>query len=190
MPCTVIQATTAKVDAYATVIVDKNRYSVPTLYTGLKVQVHLAVACLEIFYNGKKLATHPRLFSNNKWQLNPDHYLELIQQRPGAFHSARPLRRWRETWPSSLEKLLGRFQESQGETAGIKDFISVLMLYREHSREEIQTAVELALVHNLSSSPGVKHLLHKSEPGHPPLQQWPATLIPDVSVYGQLGGVS
>ena len=190
MPFTVIQTMTGKVDAYATVIVDKNRYSVPTLYTGLKVQVHLAVACLEIFQNGKKLATHPRLFGNNKWQLNPDHYLELIQQRPGAFQSARPLRRWRETWPPSLEKLLARFQESQGETAGIKDFISVLMLYREHSGQEIEAAVELALAHQLSSSPGVKHLLHKSEPGQAPLPQWPATLIPDVSVYGQLGGVS
>ena len=191
MPCTVIQATTAKVDAYATVIVDKNRYSVPTLYTGLKVKVHLAVACLEIFSNGKKVATHPRLFGNNKWQLNPDHYLELIQQRPGAFHSARPLRRWRETWPASLEKLLARFQQSQGETVGIKDFISVLMLYREYAGQEIEAAVELALTHHLSSSQGVKHLLQtKSEPGHAPLQQWPATLIPDVSVYGQLGGVS
>ncbi|HEY9074153.1 MAG TPA: hypothetical protein VIN67_08470, partial [Desulfobaccales bacterium] len=191
MPFTVIQTTTGKVDAYGTVIVDKNRYSVPTRYTGLKVKVHLAVACLEIFHNGKKLVTHPRLFGNNKWQLNPDHYLELIQQRPGAFHSARPLRRWRETWPASLEKLLARFQESQGETAGIKDFISVLMLYREYSGQEIEAAAELALAHHLSSSPGVKHLLQtKSEPGHAPLQQWPATLIPDVSVYGQLGGVS
>ncbi|MEJ2691203.1 MAG: IS21 family transposase [Deltaproteobacteria bacterium] len=189
-PFTVIQITTGKVDAYATVIVDKNRYSVPALYSGLKVQIHLAVTWLEIFYNGKKLATHSRLFGNNKWQLNPDHYLELIQQRPMAFQSARPLRHWRKTWPPCLEKLLARFQESQGETAGIKDFISVLMLYRDHSGEAIQAAVELAVAHNLSSSPGVKHLLHQSAPGHAPLPQWPATQIPDVSVYGQLGGVS
>jgi transposase len=189
-PFTVIQITTGKVDAYATVIVDKNRYSVPALYSGLKVQIHLDVTWLKIFYNGKKLASHQRLFGNNKWQLNPDHYLELIQQRPMAFQSARPLRHWRKTWPPCLEKLLARFQESQGETAGIKDFISVLLLYREHSSEAIQAAVELAVAHNLSSSPGVKHLLQQSAPGPAPLPQWPATLIPDVSVYGQLGGVS
>jgi hypothetical protein len=149
------------------------------------------VAYLEIFHNGKRLATHLRLFGNNKWQLNPDHYLELNQQRPEAFHGARPLRRWRETWPPCLEKLLARFQESQGETAGIKDFIFVLLLYREYSGEEIEAAVELALVHHLSSSQGVKHLLLKteSEPGFAPLQQWPATLTPDLSLYGQLGEV-
>jgi hypothetical protein len=42
-PFTVIQITTAKVDAYATVIMDKNRYSVLTRYTGLRVRVHLSV---------------------------------------------------------------------------------------------------------------------------------------------------
>jgi transposase len=191
-PFSVMQITAGKVDAYATVIVDKNRYSVPTRYTGLRVSVHLSVMQVEIFHDGKRLATHPRLFGNNKWQLHPDHYLELIQQRPAAFHDARPLRRWRETWPPCLEKLLARFQEYQGETAGIKDFLSVLMLYREHPGEAIQTAVELALKNRLSSSHGVKHLLRQrgSEPEFTPLQQWSATLVPDLSVYGQLGGVS
>jgi transposase len=191
-PFTVIQIISGKVDAYATVIVDKNRYSVPAFYAGLKVQVHLAVTHVEIFHNGKRLATHLRLFGNNKWQLNPDHYLELIQQRPEAFHGARPLRRWRETWPPCLEKLLARFQESQGETAGLKDFIAVLLLYRENGGEKIEAAVELALDHHLSSSQGVKHLLlqTKSEPGFAPLQQWPATITPDLSPYSQLGEVS
>jgi transposase len=189
-PFSLTQITTGKVDAYATVIVDKNRYSVPSIYAGLRVQVQLSVTHLEIFHNGKKLARHLRLFGNNKWQLDANHYLELIQQRPGAFYDARPLRRWRETWPSCLKKLLARFQEHQGETAGIKDFISVLMLYREHPGEVVAAAVELALKNHLSSSQGVKHLLQQKVERWAPLPQWPATLTPDLSVYGQLGGVS
>lgn len=189
-PFSITQITSGKVDAYATVIVDKNRYSVPTRYAGLRVRVHLSVTQVEIFHNGKKLARHLRVFGNNKWQLDPDHYLELIQQRPGAFHDARPLRRWRESWPPCLEKLLTRFQEHQGETAGIKDFIAVLLLYREHPGEAIQAAVELALRNHLSSSQGVKHLLQQSKMERlAPLPQWPATLAPDLSVYGQLGGL-
>jgi len=31
------------------------------------------------------------LFSNNKWQLDPMHYLDLILQRPQAFDSASDL---------------------------------------------------------------------------------------------------
>lgn len=191
VPFTVAQISGGKVDPYATVRVDKNRYSVPSRYVGFKVQVQVDINRGELFHAGKKLATHPRLFGNNKWQLDPDHYLELLQQRPGAFQGARPIRQWRRSWPAALERLLTRFQESQGETAGIKDFISVLLLYREHSAAAIQTAVELALEHRLSSSAGVKHILgqaHKA-PKPAPLSHWPATVLPDIFPYGQLGVV-
>jgi transposase len=191
MPFTVTQISTGKVDPYATVRVDKNRYSVPSRYVGFRVQVQMEVDRVDLFHAGKRLATHPRAFGNNKWQLNPDHYLELIQQRPGAFREARPMRQWRQNWPPALERLLVRFQESQGETAGIKDFINVLLLYREHSAEAIQVAVELALENHLSSSQGVKHLLLQGQAGpeFASLQQWPATMIPDLSSYAQLGVV-
>lgn len=91
-----VQTYDGRADKYATVIVDKNRYSVPTRYTGFKVKVLLGVDQVGIFYGGKKLAAHDRLYGNNKWSLNPDHYLELIQQRPMSFNSARPIRQWRE----------------------------------------------------------------------------------------------
>lgn len=101
------------------------------------------------------------------------------------------MRQWRQNWPPALERLLGRFQESQGETAGIKDFINVLLLYREHSGEAIQVAVELALENHLSCSQGVKHLLLQGQAGpeFASLKQWPATMIPDLSSYAQLGVV-
>jgi hypothetical protein len=158
----------------------------------LKVKVHLDIDRVHLFHGGKKLATHSRVFGNNKWQLDPDHYLELLQQRPGAFHEARPIRQWRQNWPPALERLLARFQASQGDTAGLKDFISVLLLYREHSGEAMAAAVDLALRHHLSSSQGVKHLLRqgRSAPGFAPLSHWPATMLPDPALYGQLGVVS
>jgi transposase len=191
VPFTVTQISGGKVDPYATVRVDKNRYSVPSRYVGFKVQVQMDIDRVDLFHAGKKLATHPRVFGNNKWQLDPDHYLELIQQRPGAFREARPMRQWRQNWPPALERLLARFQESQGETAGIKDFVSVLLLYREHTAAEIQAAVELALEHPISSSAGVRHiLLHTyGTPTPVSLSHWPGTLLPDLSLYGQLGVV-
>jgi len=113
-----------RADKYATVIVDKNRYSVPSRYAGFRVKVLLYVDRVEIFNGTKKLAVHERLYGNNKWGLNPDHYLELIQQRPMSFHSARPIRQWRQSWPPSLNALLERFCQAQGETKGIKDFVN------------------------------------------------------------------
>jgi len=193
IPFSNIQTTDGKVDRYSTVIVDKNRYSVPTRYAGLKVKVSLSVNQVEIFRDGVRVASHRRLYGNNKWSLDPDHYLELIQRRPEAFNSARPIRQWRAKWPSCLERLLERFQQSQGETKGIKDFISVLMLYRDYRADEVEAAVEKALEVHISCSQGVKHLLLpscKNSSGSPQsLDSWPALPPADVSVYGQLGGV-
>lgn len=84
-----------------------------------------------------------------------------------------------------------RFKEKQGETAGIKDFISVLMLYRDHASGEIEGAVDLALENGISNSKGIRHILVYSGPEEQfaPLEGWPATLVPDVTLYGQLEGL-
>lgn len=187
-----VQAGDGRVDKYATVIIDKNRYSVPSRYAGFKVRVLLHADRIDIFTGTKKLAAHARAYGNNKWCLDPDHYLELIQQRPMAFNSARPIKQWKESCPQSLRLLLERFCSAQGETKGIKDFINVLMLYREHKAGEIEAAAELAIEHHVSSSEGVRHLLVHTgavEITAAPLTAWSRLSPPDVSVYGQLGGV-
>jgi hypothetical protein len=43
--------------AYATVKVDKNGYSVPSRYVGLKVQVQMEIDRIDLFNDGQKLAT-------------------------------------------------------------------------------------------------------------------------------------
>ena len=187
-----IKPMSGKADKNATVIVDKNRYSIPSRYAGFRVKVLLHVDCVEIFFGTRKLAVHERLYGNNKWCLNPDHYLELIQQRPMSFHSARPIRQWRERWQPSLNALLDRFCHTQGETKGIKDFITVLMLYRDYTPGEVEAAVDLALEHHVSSSDGVRHLLtytNGTDGAIAPLSTWPSLPAPDISIYGQLGGV-
>jgi transposase len=180
----------ARVDQYGTVMADKNHYSVPSRYKGLRVRGEMGIDQVSLFYNGKRIAQHRRVFANNKWQLDPDHYLDILQRKPGAFASARVIRQWRPTWPENLERLLVRFQDHQGETKGIKDFINVLMLYRQCDPEEVTAAVSLVLEHGLSHSAPVKQLLFQTAPEETflPLNNWPQTPSHDVSVYGQLGG--
>lgn len=186
-----LEISCGKVDKYSTVIIDKNRYSVPTVYAYLKVKVVLYVNRVEIFYGSKKIASHKRLYNNNKWCLKPEHYLALIQQRPQAFNSSRPIRQWRRSWPFCLERLLRRFSQKQGQTKGIKDFISVLMLYEKHGAGDIESAVEKALSANAGSSQAVKHILIESQDRSlpiVPLENWQTLPPPDVSIYEQIGG--
>ena len=192
VPFSSVQVCNGRVDKYSTVIVDKNRYSVPTRYSGFRVKVIIGIDRIEIFNGNKKIATHERRFGNNKWCLKPEHYLLLIRKRPMSFESARPIREWRKSWPEVFNTLLARFRRQHGETKGIKEFISVLMLHKDYSSSEIEAAVELALEKNISTSEGVRHvLLFIKEPKEEifPLTEWPKLPLPDVSVYGQLGGV-
>jgi hypothetical protein len=178
-----------KVNKYSTVVVDKNHYSLPVSYVRFTVRVELSIDRVDIFYEGKRITSHKRLFGNNKWQLNPRHYLELIRRKPGAFDSALVIRQWRKEWPSCLEKLLVRFKERQGATSGIKDFISVLMLYRDYAPQDIEAVVERALENSVSTSDGIQHMLVHSGPEEhfAPLAGWPATPVPDITRYAQLG---
>lgn len=186
-----LETLTGKVDKYSTVHVDKNRYSAPSVYAYCKVGVVLHVDRVEIFYGSKQIASHQRLFSNNQWSLHPEHYLGLIQQRPQAFHSARPIRQWRSAWPDCLERFLSLLIQRQGETKGVKDFIGVLMLYEDHDAREIETAIEKALGANTGSSDAVKHLLLNADgrsERFDALVGWQRFSPPDVSVYHQIGG--
>jgi transposase len=194
IPFSNVATVSAKVDKYSTVVVDKNRYSAPTLYGGLQVRVVLYVDRVEVFYGSQRIARHERLYGNNKWQLDPMHYLELLGQRPQAFESARPIRQWRAEWPASFEKLLERFRESLGPNHGIKEFIGVLMLFGEYGNREVIEAVEAAVACGVSSREAVEHLLRKeSGTGHDytptPLSTWPTLPSPDVSVYSRIGVV-
>jgi transposase len=187
-----LETSSGKADKYSTVVVDKNRYSVPTSYAYLKVNVVLHVDRVEVFYGRRKIASHRRLYNNNNWSLLPEHYLKLIQQRPQAFESARPIRQWRNSWPFCLERLLDRLCHKQGQTRGIKDFISVLMLYKDHDAGDIESAVETALSSNAGSSEAVKHILldknAASDFSFAALDNWQTLPPADVSVYEQIGG--
>lgn len=187
-----LETTTGKIDKYSTIFVDKNRYSVPTRYAYCKASVVLYVDRVEIFYGNKKVASHDRLFSNNQWSLKPEHYLELIRQRPQAFHSARPIRQWRSTWPDCMERLLELFIQKQGDTKGVKDFIRVLMLYKDHDANAIEKAMEKALYANTGSSDAVMHILLNANgraAQFRSLKNWQTLPPPDISVYHQIGGV-
>jgi transposase len=191
-PFSNIETSAGKVDKYATVIVDKNRYSVPTRYAGLRVRSIMYVDRVELFHGAQRIACHRRVYGNNKWQLDPFHYLELLSRRPRAFADARPIRQWRAHWPQSLEQLLERFSEHQGTTRGTKDFIEVLLLFQEHDESRVIQAVEKAVSARVSTSAAVAHLLGEdrdgAKPSFRPLASWPRLSAPDCSVYSRIGG--
>jgi hypothetical protein len=111
------------------------------------------------------------------------HYLPLLAQRPGAFEHAKPVRRWRETWPRVYETLLDRLQTDDNDGRGLKNFIQVLQLHRDYPADQVEQAVQMALGFGCVSLEGIKHCLHQLRHPEVPI----ATL--DLGEYPRLIGV-
>jgi transposase len=153
------QVFTGNVDHYSTVKADCNRYSVPTYYAGLKVNVELGVERVMIYYNRDKIAEHQRAFGKDKWELNPFHYLELLAKKPMAFEAARPIRQWRVAWPSSYECLLEHFRHKNGQSRGTRAFLKVLLLLKQYPQALVERAIEKALELRLSDAASLELLI-------------------------------
>ena len=191
-PFSNVETIRSRVDKYATVIVDKNRYSVPSRYGHHWVTVLVGANEVTIYYDQHEVARHIRQYGSNNWQLDADHYLELLKQRPQAFDTSRPIRESRKSWPPCLERLLQACCRKQGSSKGIKDFITVLELYRDHPSGDIEAAVELSLESGVCHSEGIKYLLGNTLESSPPrivVPNWPSLPQPNLDEYGVLGGV-
>jgi len=128
--------TTAKVDTYQLVHVDRNRYSVPTAFVGKKVDVRIYPFKIIISYKNNIIAEHQGLFSKNKDALNPYHFLDLLMKKTRAYDDALVIKNWK--LPSIFEiyhKQLKAHVQSQHK--GTKEFINILRLTKPYGIEKV-----------------------------------------------------
>jgi transposase len=163
-----IKPVQVQISSYQTAMVDRTRYSVPGAYVGRKVWAHIDCDRVRIYADRKDIADHPRLFSNSQWQIDPQHYLELIAERIQAFESARAIRQWRPSWPKAYETMLSILRERLGDNKGTRDFVRILQLHKDHPAAEVAQVVEEALEYSSYSYDAVKHLLlsRKTQPAN------------------------
>ena len=124
----------AKLNGYSQVVVETNRYSVPVDQAEAKLLVKLYPFRIKIFgtQQSDPIAVHPRCYERKQDILDPLHYLPLLVQRPGALEHAKPIRQWRATWPRVYEQLLEHLQQQWPDGRGVREFIQILQLHRQH----------------------------------------------------------
>jgi len=183
---------------YSQVVLDTNCYSVPTdkAYRNLVLKAY--PFRVDILHLNEVIASHPRCYGRERDIFDPLHYLPLLEQRPGAFEHAKPIRRWREGWPPVYEQLLARLRAQWPDGRGIREFIHVLSLHRDHPAELVEQAVDRALDYGCAHADGVELCLHQlsnPEAPVPPLDlvdqpQWitVGTQPLDLDCYDQLLG--
>jgi len=140
---------------YSQVTFETNRYSVPVEEARRTLTLKAYPFRIEILSDERVIASHPRCYGRAQDLFDPCHYLPLLEQRPGAFEHARPLREWRATWPDSYEKLLTRLQADSPDGRGVREFLRVLQLHRQHPAALIEQAVRQALAFGCAHAEGV-----------------------------------
>ncbi|MHC4752296.1 MAG: IS21 family transposase [Planctomycetota bacterium] len=149
------------VNPYSQAEYETNRYSVPVdaAYRDLVLKAYPFQ--VEILHQDQVLATHPRCFGRNQDVIEPSHYLPLLEQRPGAFQHAKPMRRWREQLPPVYEQLLESLRDSYEGNHGIREFLKILKLHGEYPVQIVEQAVTLALEYGCLHVDGVRLCLHQ-----------------------------
>ncbi|MDE3110452.1 MAG: IS21 family transposase [Acidobacteriota bacterium] len=155
------------VDGQGCVKVRTNRYSVP-LRAGTKTQVRLLPAYVEVWHERSCVARHERSFGRHQAVLDLEHYLDVLERKPGALAGSTPLKQWRERgrWPESFDRLWEGLRERHGKQDGTREMIELLRLGPQHGWEGLRKAVEQALVLGCTDAAAVRHLLVAGELSH------------------------
>jgi transposase len=148
------------VNRLSCVTVKTNAYSVP-VKAGTAVQVKLAAATVEIWHAGQRVARHERCYGRRQEILDLEHYLDVLERKPGALAGSKPLAQWRQLgrWPASYDRLWQALIERHGRPAGTKQMIGLLQLGRTHGQPPLRAAIEAALALGCTDGAAVRHLL-------------------------------
>jgi len=150
-----------KVNPYSQIVFETNRYSVPTEYVGKQLALRAYPFRVEVLSLAQVVTEHPRCFLREQDILDPFHYLGLLEQRPGAFEHAIPIRQWRQNWSADYEGLLSALRQSKPDGSGVREFIAVLKLHRTNPPETVNRAVQQALELGAAHLDGVQLCLRQ-----------------------------
>jgi hypothetical protein len=157
------QLTTVRVNPYSQVTYQTNRYSLPVNRARREVTLKAYPFTVQIWDGLHLVASHPRAYDRNQDILDPLHYLPLLEQRPGAFAYAKPLKEWRKGWPLSYHRMLAILRQKWPTGQGVQEFVRILQLHQTSPREQMEQAIEEALTLGCVHLDGVLYCLHQRE---------------------------
>jgi transposase len=180
-----------RVNSLSLVRFDTNDYSVPVRHAHQRVTLRAGIETIRIECDARVIAEHRREWGRYRTVFDWVHYLRLLERKPGALDYARPLKGL--SWPDCFGVLRSRLEEADPEK-GTVEFIRVLLLHEDFSREELTAAVQAALLLPTIQAADVRVLLERgredpatplSLEGRPHLK---AVRVgrPDLRGYGEL----
>lgn len=155
-----VEVSFGQVNGLGCMKVRTNAYSAPLL-PGTTAQIKLSAATVEVWYQGRCVARHTRSYGRHQQILDLEHYLDVLEHKPGAFAGSKPLEQWRRAgrWPISYDQFWNGLIERHGRQDGTRAMIELLQLGRRFGYGRLRRAIESALHLGCADAAGVQHLM-------------------------------
>ena len=102
--------TLGKVSSTCLVIFDRNRYSAPCELVGQVVSIRVYPERIDLAAHDAVVASHLRSFERNQTRYDWQHYIPLIERKPGALRNGAPF----ADMPEPLQRLRGLLLKREG----------------------------------------------------------------------------
>jgi len=149
------------VDGRCRVKVKANWYSAP-VSPGARVTGVAGPTWVEIKYDNRCVARHERCYGRGHQILNLEHYLDVLEKKPGAMANSTPLAQWRQAgrWPECLDRIWKELEERHGKSGGTREMIALVRAGSASRWAELIAAVEEALRLGVSDAAAVMHIMN------------------------------
>ena len=93
--------------------------------------------------------------------LNLEHYLDVLERKPGAMAGSTPLAQWRAAgrWPACLDAIWRKLEIRHGRSGGTREMISLVRTGLSEGWQRLIQAVEEALRLGVTDAAAVIHIL-------------------------------
>jgi len=128
----------ARVSSTCLVVALRNRYSVPCEWAGQMVSTRLYPQRVDVVADERLIASHARQFNSAQTVYDWQHYIDLVQRKPGALRNGAPFL----DLPAPLLRLRQMLLKREG---GDRVMAQVLAVVPQAGLEAVLVAVELVL---------------------------------------------
>jgi hypothetical protein len=128
----------ARVSSTCLVSVARNRYSVPSEFAGQMVSTRLYPSRVVVVADDREVAHHARLSNAGETRYDWQHYVPLVQRKPGALRNGAPF----ADMPEPLQRLRRSLLRDAG---GDRIMAQVLAIVPSAGLDAVLVAAELAL---------------------------------------------
>ena len=146
------------VNTYSLVRYATNSYSVDCNYVGQVVELRISADTITIAFKGQIIGEHQRHFGRHQTFYDPEHYLTVLERKPGALRNGAPFKKW--VLPPSVVKAQKALEIYKD---GDQQYVAILAAIRVYGHDAVEQACAITLERKCCNKTTVFHELQQPD---------------------------